>query len=146
MSARVAVLGAGPAGLAAAWRAAAAGHDVVVLERAPVVGGMAASFEVAGLRVDHGSHRLHPSVDPRILAELDRLLGPGGLQRRERRGRIRLAGRWVAFPLRAGDLARHLPPRFAAGALAAPLRRGGDDGSFAGAVRARFGPAVADEF
>ena len=31
MSARVVVLGAGPAGLAAAGRAALAGHDVVVL-------------------------------------------------------------------------------------------------------------------
>jgi protoporphyrinogen oxidase len=143
--ARVAVLGAGPAGLAAAWRAASAGHEVVVLDRAPVVGGMAGSFTVAGVRVDHGSHRLHPSIDPGILAALDDLLGPGGLQRRERRGRIRLAGRWVAFPLRAGDLVRHLPPRFAAGALAAPLRRG-DDGSFAGVVRSRFGAAVADEF
>jgi protoporphyrinogen oxidase len=145
VTARIAVLGAGPAGLAAAWRAAAAGHDVVVLERSGAVGGMAASFEVAGVRVDHGSHRLHPSVDPGILAELDRLLGPGGLQRRERNGRIRLAGRWVAFPLRAADLARHLPPRFAAGALLASGGRGGD-GSFDGVVRSRFGAAVADEF
>lgn len=47
-SADLVVLGAGPAGLAAAWRAARAGRDVVVLERASAVGGMAASFEVAG--------------------------------------------------------------------------------------------------
>ncbi|HEY6697682.1 MAG TPA: FAD-dependent oxidoreductase, partial [Acidimicrobiales bacterium] len=58
----IAVVGAGPAGLAAAWRTAAAGHQVVVVERAPAVGGMAGSFEVAGLRVDHGSHRLHPAT------------------------------------------------------------------------------------
>ncbi|HET6948869.1 MAG TPA: FAD-dependent oxidoreductase, partial [Acidimicrobiales bacterium] len=31
------MVGAGPAGLAAAWRAALAGHEVVVLERAPAV-------------------------------------------------------------------------------------------------------------
>ncbi len=48
----VVVLGGGPAGLAAAWRAAGAGRSVLVLERAPAVGGMAASFEVAGVRVD----------------------------------------------------------------------------------------------
>jgi phytoene dehydrogenase-like protein len=79
----IAVVGAGPAGLAAAWRAAQGGHDVVVLERAPVVGGMAGSFDVAGLRVDHGSHRLHPATPAPILAALRNLLGPG-LQERHR--------------------------------------------------------------
>ena len=69
------VLGAGPAGVGAAYRAARAGHRVTVLERAGNVGGAAASHEVAGLRVDLGSHRLHPSVEPRILAELRALLG-----------------------------------------------------------------------
>ncbi|HJW36728.1 MAG TPA: FAD/NAD(P)-binding protein, partial [Actinomycetes bacterium] len=55
------VLGAGPAGVGAAYRTARAGHRVVVLERAPGPGGAAASFELDGIRVDHGSHRLHPA-------------------------------------------------------------------------------------
>jgi phytoene dehydrogenase-like protein len=50
------VLGAGPAGLAAAWRAARRGLKVTLLERADRVGGLAGSFEVAGQRVDHGAH------------------------------------------------------------------------------------------
>src|ERR671911_2323097 len=104
----VVVLGAGPAGLAAAREAAAAGRSVLVLERAATVGGMAASFEVAGIRVDHGSHRLHPSIDPAILADLRRLLGDD-LQTRPRHGRVRLQDRWLEFPLRAGDLIAHLP-------------------------------------
>jgi protoporphyrinogen oxidase len=108
----VAVLGAGPAGLGAALRLARAGHDVVVLERDDRVGGLTASFDVAGMAVDHGSHRLHPSVPAPVLAELRDLLGDE-LQVRARRGRLRLAGRWVDFPLRAGQLARSLPPGFA---------------------------------
>lgn len=144
----IGVIGAGPAGLAAAWRAALAGHDVVVVDRAPAVGGLAGSFEVAGLRVDHGSHRLHPATPPPILAALRDLLGDD-LQVRTRNGRILLQGRWVAFPLRTGDMARRMPPAFAlrAGrdALASPLRRPRAD-TFAEVVRAGLGPAVLDAF
>jgi protoporphyrinogen oxidase len=146
--AAVVVLGAGPAGLAAAWLAARRGHDVTVLERASRPGGLAASFEVAGQRVDHGSHRLHPSIDPAILAEVERLLD-GDLQVRPRHGRIRLEGRWIGFPLRAADLVRRLPPSFAARAVRdaalRPLRRPTDD-SFAAVIRAGLGPTVAESF
>ena len=70
---KVAVLGAGPAGLMAARRIAEGGRSVVIVERAPTVGGMAGSFEVAGVRVDHGSHRLHRVLTPRLEADLRRL-------------------------------------------------------------------------
>ncbi len=42
----VLVIGAGPAGVAAAWRAARRGASVVVADGAETVGGMAGSFEV----------------------------------------------------------------------------------------------------
>ena len=121
---------------------------MLVVERAPVVGGMAASFDVAGVRVDHGSHRLHPAADPAVLADLRRLLG-SELQTRRRHGRIALDGRWVAFPLRLADLAVGLRPRFAARlaveGAAAPFRRTPTD-TFAAVVRARFGPTLGQRF
>ena len=53
----IVVLGAGPAGLGAALELAERGVQVTVLEQREVVGGNAGSFELAGLRVDYGSHR-----------------------------------------------------------------------------------------
>ena len=64
----IAILGGGPAGLIAALRARQRGHNVTVFEASSVVGGMASSFEVAGQRVDLGSHRLHPATDPETLS------------------------------------------------------------------------------
>jgi protoporphyrinogen oxidase len=144
----VVVLGAGPAGLAAAHRLACRGLRVVVVERTRRVGGMAASIEVAGVRVDFGSHLLHRATAPGLLRLLHELLGDD-LQVRERRGRIRLDDRWVPYPLRAGTLVRSAPPRFVAGAavdvLAAPFRRPRAD-TFAEVVRARLGPTVSRGF
>lgn len=148
LDADVVVLGAGPAGLGAAFRAAEQGLHVAVLERAGHVGGAAASFEVAGQRVDLGSHRLHPATSPAILAVLAGLLG-SDLQQRPRRGRLRLAGRWLAFPPRAADLVRHLPPRLAARMVAdaatRPLRRAGPD-TFSDVVRTQLGPTMSEAF
>lgn len=149
--AEVVVIGAGPAGLMSALRSAQAGHQCTVVEAAEAVGGMAGSFEVAGQRVDYGSHRLHPATPERFLQLFRSVLGPD-LQVRPRMGRIRLHGRWIAFPLRAGDMLRNLPPAFGArvalDAATAPLRRRGREvpTSFEDDVARRLGPSVAREF
>jgi len=112
----VVVLGAGPAGLGAALQLARRKiAPVTVLEQAHAVGGLAGSFLLEGIRVDYGSHRLHPACDPSILRDLRELLG-GDLLLRPRRGRIRLHGRWIRFPLSPLDLLAHLPPSFSIGA------------------------------
>ena len=149
--AEVVVVGAGPAGLMAALRGAQAGHRCTLLEAGETVGGMAGSFEVTGQRVDYGSHRLHPATPERFLELFRSLLGPD-LQVRPRQGRIRLRGRWLAFPLRAGDMVRNLPPSFSAraalDAAASPLRRRrvAVTPSFEDEVTRRLGPTVAREF
>jgi len=144
----IAVLGAGPAGLMTALKAREQGHEVTIFEASNRVGGMAASFEVAGQRVDFGSHRLHPATDPEIMSLIKSLLGKD-LQTRERHGRIRLKNQWVGFPLRALDMVKHLPVRFSGAVafdtLTKPLRSSRTS-DFESEIQRRLGPTVAREF
>lgn len=110
----VTILGGGPAGLAAALELAESGVQVTLLEQQDHVGGNAASFDFAGIRVDYGSHRLHPASHPQVLARIRSVLGDD-LLTRPRHGRIRLLGRWIHFPLRPVDLLLRMHPRFAIG-------------------------------
>ena len=113
----IVILGAGPAGVGAAARLARRdAFDIVVVEQRDVVGGNAGSFDLDGMRVDYGSHRLHPACNPEILSDITEMLGEDLLDR-PRHGRIRLRGRWLHFPLRPLDLALRLPPSFALGVL-----------------------------
>jgi protoporphyrinogen oxidase len=145
----VAILGAGPAGLGLAFRLTRRRNfDVTILERGEAVGGNAGSFPFCGMRVDYGSHRLHPSCAPRILADLKQMLGPELLDR-PRHGRIRLRNKWVHFPLKPVDLAAHLPFSFLAGvaldSLSKVVRRGQGD-TFASVLQAGLGKTICRDF
>lgn len=145
------VLGAGPAGLAAAWRAARRGLSVVVLDRAEVVGGMASSFDIAGVRVDYGSHRLNPEMPGYVLADLRFLLG-ADLQTRYRDGRLLLGEKWITYPFKPRELARALPAmpmaRAAFEAVSTPWRKpkaGETPESYAEMMRQGFGPTLYEQ-
>ncbi len=62
---KVAVIGAGPAGLTAAYKLAKAGAEIDVFESSSDVGGMSRSFELWGQIVDLGPHRFFSS-DARV--------------------------------------------------------------------------------
>lgn len=55
---RIGIVGAGAAGLAAAYDFVQAGHGVTVFESAPFVGGQASTIEVGGGRLERGYHHL----------------------------------------------------------------------------------------
>lgn len=69
---RIGVIGAGAAGLAAAYDFARAGHGVTVYEAAPFVGGQASTIEVGGGRLERGYHHLFTNDDAilDLMAEL----------------------------------------------------------------------------
>ncbi len=69
---KVVVIGAGVAGLAAAHDLARAGHEVVVAEGAPFVGGQVRTFEVGGGRLESFYHHLFLS-DTAIIELIDEL-------------------------------------------------------------------------
>ncbi len=115
---KIEVLGAGPAGIAVAYALAKTGKaDIEVLERAGAIGGNSASFQIDGIWCDYGSHRFHPVADPRVLADVQEIMGDD-LLLRPRHGRIRLGGRWIHFPLKPLDALLKLPKKFALSLLA----------------------------
>lgn len=71
-SQRIAVLGAGPMGLAVAYQLALDGHRPVVFEAGDRVGGMTACFDFDGLRIERYYH-FHCISDSAFLTILDEL-------------------------------------------------------------------------
>lgn len=148
---KVVVLGAGPAGLAAALELAANGKEAVLIERQGVVGGNTGSFSIGGVNVDYGSHRLHPASDPDVMRRVKSLLGDD-LLTRPRHGRIRLMGRWIHFPLRPVDLLLRMHPRFSIGVamdLVSKVIPSGRDGraeTFGTVLKAGLGSTICREF
>ncbi len=147
----VAVLGAGPAGLAAAMSLARAGQaKVTVIERRDGVGGNAGSFQHQGIWCDFGSHRFHPVADPRVLADVKAMLGED-LLLRPRHGRILLKNRWIHFPLKPLDLLLRLPKGFTAAlafdtlAKVLPSQPVKEE-SFATVLRRGLGPTMSESF
>ncbi|HKQ77200.1 MAG TPA: FAD-dependent oxidoreductase [Blastocatellia bacterium] len=149
---RIAILGAGPAGLGAAWRLARQNKaDAVVIEQRDDVGGNSGSFDLDGLQVDYGSHRLHPSCRPEILSDLRELLRDDLLDR-PRHGRIRLRGRWIHFPLKPIDMLFELPLSFGLGVARDALRkftrnsRNGGPETFASVLEHSLGRTICRDF
>ena len=112
---RVGVIGAGPAGLTAAYRLASVGVDVSIFEAGPHVGGMARSFDLWDHRVDLGPHRFF-SKDQRVNALWHELIGED-FRLVERQTRIFFRGRYFDYPLRIGNVIANLAFRDVARSL-----------------------------
>jgi protoporphyrinogen oxidase len=117
----VVVLGAGPAGLAAARELARAGRRVTLVERERLVGGLARTEVHRGFRFDIGGHRFYTKS-----AEVQRFwtdtLGPD-LLLRPRLSRIYYRKTFFHYPLQVLDTLRGLGVLEAALALASYLKR-----------------------
>ena len=95
------VIGAGPAGLTAAWVLGRQNVRVLVLEADTIVGGIARTSEYKGFRFDIGGHRFFSKVRA-VEALWNEMLGPEMLTR-PRLSRIYYDGKWFDYPLKAGN-------------------------------------------
>jgi len=105
----VVIIGAGPAGLTAAYELMK--HDVptTVLEKDPTyVGGLARTVEHKGYRFDIGGHRFF-SKNEEVEALWTEILGSEMLTR-DRLSRIYYRGRYFAYPLKAANALWNLGP------------------------------------
>jgi protoporphyrinogen oxidase len=103
----VAIIGAGPAGLTAAYLLTRAGVAVTVLERDPrYVGGISRTVEYQGFRFDIGGHRFF-SKSQEVEDLWTELLGDD-LLHRPRSSRIYYGGKFYAYPLKAAEALRNL--------------------------------------
>ena len=140
---RIGILGAGAAGLSAAYFLRGSPHEVAIHEASADVGGLAGSFRWHGFDCDLAPHRLHCD-DETILAELGQITP---LRKIRRRSRIYIGGRWLADPLSPTGLLLHFPPRRAWTILRSYLTRPKlSDDSFASLARSRFGDALYEMF
>ena len=138
----VVVIGAGPAGLTAAFEIVRRGGAVTVLEGSKVVGGISQTVVRDGWRFDIGGHRFFTKVDEvealwhEILPDEDFLLRP-------RMSRIFFEGKYYDYPLKASNALRNLgvfEALLCVGSYArAQIRPPKDQDNYEGWLVARFG-------
>lgn len=92
------IIGAGPAGLAAAYTLAKAGHTVTVVEQDRQVGGLSKTIEYHGFRFDIGGHRFFTKSDE-VNQLWQEILGNDFLIR-PRLSRIYYRGKLFHYPLK----------------------------------------------
>ena len=139
---RVGVVGAGPAGLTAAYELARQGREVEVFEATDVVGGISQTVVRDGWRFDIGGHRFFTKV-PEVEALWHELLGEEDFLLRPRLSRIYYRGKLFDYPLKPANALRNLGLFEAVRCVAsygwARLRPPADQSTFEGWVAARFG-------
>ena len=97
----VAVIGAGPAGLTAAYLLARDGVKVTVLEADDIVGGISRTAQYNGYRFDIGGHRFFTKITP-VEDLWHEILGPEFISV-PRMSRIHYGGKYFDYPLKAAN-------------------------------------------
>jgi protoporphyrinogen oxidase/predicted dehydrogenase len=143
-----AILGAGPAGLTAAYVLGRRGRPGTVFEADGSVGGIAKTIEFNGYRFDLGGHRFFTKVKA-IQRLWEEMLGDEFLTR-PRLSRIYFNSKYFSYPIAAKDVVSRLglleATRCALSYLWAARHRNDDANTFEEWVTARFGRRLYDAF
>jgi protoporphyrinogen oxidase len=138
----IVIMGAGPAGLTAAWELVNAGQDVVVWEADPTyVGGLSRTVQAEGFRFDIGGHRFFSKSQE--INEIWHQIMPTDFIDCPRLSRIYYKGKYFNYPLEAVNAFLKLGPfetfRILLSYLKARLRPIKPELSFTQWVTNRFG-------
>lgn len=138
---KVAVIGAGPAGMTAAYELAKAGVYVELFEAGPQVGGLAKTIDLWGQKVDLGPHRFF-SNDTRINKAWLEVVGKD-YHMVDRLTRIYYKGKFYYYPIKAGDALKKLGFFTSAACMFSfmwqKVKPAKQDGTFENWVVSRFG-------
>jgi protoporphyrinogen oxidase len=138
----IGIIGAGPAGLTAAYELSRHGRDVEVFEATDAVGGISQTVERDGWRFDIGGHRFFTKV-PEVEALWHELLDDDEFLLRPRMSRIFYQGKLFDYPLKATNALRNLGVAEAVRCVSSyawvRVRPPADQSTFEGWVAARFG-------
>jgi protoporphyrinogen oxidase len=149
--ARIAVCGAGPAGLMAARLLVEAGHDVTLLEAADAIGGLCRSRATDGYTWDLAGGHIMYTKDRRVAAFWEQLFAdePCVVSRREARI-LHAPGAWITYPFEnaLGELPLEHNLECTEGVLRAALERDerAEPDNFHDWVLWKTGPGVARHF
>ena len=107
----IVVIGAGPAGMTAAWQLAKRGIKVEVLEQDKMVGGLAKTIcHREGICYDYGPHTFHireTEASRRVVSEVQSLLG-GRYRILDRGTRIYLEEKYFSYPPQIREVLRRV--------------------------------------
>jgi protoporphyrinogen oxidase len=106
---QIVIIGAGPAGLTAAYMLHKRGVSSTILEADDVVGGISRTAMRDGWRFDIGGHRFFTKVKP-VEDFWFEILGPDEFLRRPRMSRIYYRGKLYDYPIKPGNALKNLGP------------------------------------
>ena len=146
---RVVVVGAGPAGLAAAWELTKRGVSPLIVDRNEHVGGLARTIWRNGFGFDLGPHRFF-TKNNEVMSLWREFLGEDLLEV-ERLTRIYYRNRFFSYPLKPVDALKKLGPLTTTRALASygaqRLKRSVDDpANFEEWITRQFGRVLYETF
>jgi len=144
---RIIILGAGLAGLSAAWHLQKEGQDCLVFEKEPEVGGLCRSKKIGGFTFDYDGHLLH--FRHRYAFDLVKSLLGNNLAEHKRSAWVYSSGRYIRYPFQAN--LHTLPAGVIQECILGLISRdgkfkGNKDNNFLEWIHSTFGKGIARHF
>lgn len=102
------IIGAGVAGLSAAWGLSQKGYKVTIVEKGDHLGGMSTTFKWGKYSLDLGPHKFY-TIIPGVLQKMKKLLGSEFVSR-PKTSKIFLFNSYLEYPIKIVNLVKKMGP------------------------------------